>query len=46
MYLAKLASRNGGHDPSVTDDDLKAVVKRRKCLKFLRETATKKVHFL
>ena len=35
MYMAKLASRNGGEDPSVTDDDLRAVIQRKKCLKFL-----------
>ena len=35
MYMAKLASRNGGEDTSVTDDDLRAVIQRKKCLKFL-----------
>ena len=43
MYMAKLASRNGGEDPSVTYGDLAAVVQRKESMEFLHDILPKKV---
>ena len=43
MYMAKLASRNGGDDPSVTYGDLAAVVQRKESMEFLHDILPKKV---
>ena len=45
MYMAKLASRNGGEDPSVTYGDLAAVVQRKESMEFLHDILPKKVSF-
>ena len=45
MYMAKLASRNGGEDPSVTYGDLAAVVQRKESMEFLHDILPKKVLF-
>ena len=44
MYMAKLASRNGGEDPSVTYGDLAAVVQRKESMEFLHDILPKKVN--
>ena len=41
--MAKLASRNGGEDPSVTYGDLAAVVQRKESMEFLHDILPKKV---
>ena len=46
MYMAKLASRNGGDDPSVTYGDLAAVVQRKESMEFLHDILPKKVHII
>ena len=43
--MAKLASRNGGEDPSVTYGDLAAVVQRKESMEFLHDILPKKVLF-
>ena len=43
MYMAKLASRNGGEEPSVTYNDLAAVVQRKESMEFLHDILPKKV---
>ena len=45
MYMAKLASRNGGEDPSVTYGDLAAVVQRKESMEFLHDILPKKVNY-
>ena len=45
MYMAKLASRNGGEDPSVTYGDLAAVVQRKESMEFLHDILPKKVDY-
>jgi len=45
MYLAKLASRNGGEDTSVTYSDLAAVVQRKDSMEFLHDIVPKKITF-
>ena len=44
MYMAKLASRNGGEDPGVTYGDLAAVVQRKESMEFLHDILPKKVN--
>ena len=46
MYMAKLASRNGGDDPSVTYGDLAAVVQRKESMEFLHDILPKKVSLI
>ena len=46
MYMAKLASRNGGDDPSVTYGDLAAVVQRKESMEFLHDILPKKVSII
>ena len=41
--MAKLASRNGGEDTSVTYGDLAAVVQRKESMEFLHDILPKKV---
>merc|ERR1712223_1099761 len=45
MYLSKLASRNGGEDPSVTYADLAAVVQRKDSMEFLHDIVPKKIKY-
>jgi len=45
MYLAKLASRNGGEDTSVTYADLAAVVQRKDSMEFLHDIVPKKITY-
>lgn len=45
MYMAKLASRNGGEDPSVTYGDLAAVVQRKESMEFLHDILPKKIKY-
>ena len=45
MYMAKLASRNGGEDPSVTYGDLAAVVQRKESMEFLHDIIPKKIKY-
>merc|ERR1712154_629893 len=45
MYLAKLASRNGGEDPSVTYADLAAVVQRKDSMEFLHDIVPRKITY-
>merc|ERR1711978_243979 len=45
MYLSKLASRNGGEDPSVTYADLAAVVQRKESMEFLHDILPKKIKY-
>merc|ERR1711983_529632 len=45
MYMAKLASRNGGEDPGVTYGDLAAVVQRKESMEFLHDILPKKIKY-
>ena len=45
MYLSKLASRNGGEDPSVTYADLAAVVQRKDSMEFLHDIVPRKITY-